>query len=818
MESLDDDDNPSYHKVKKNLDLMRKAAFSQYSSSDQEDDESKDSNRATTREKRTDSVKSSTKSTRENVIGGGVFNQVSLADAAATGCEKCIYELNTGKKTRDTHDDGCPRQRRPINKGTSSSSNKRESKNSYAKSFTTKSKATVAKPPPQVPKSSRLKNKLATKGRIFADNSDKRKIPINPEIISRANALAKKLPRGITVRPSGKWQVQLYYLGKSRYIGVFESKNHAAIGYELARSCVASLGEESENETIIKKNVQLMRKAAYSFIDDGSIFIDDDDDDESSNRSNNKRQKTVTKPKAIVQKKSAAPSAPKVPETSQRSLRAMKRKQDEVDNIDDSDVEVVKPPAKIGATEKAKQERSSVFSRADLDLISSDAEKFVGIVQHVINTKKPFDELRKFSRNDVKDIVAAHDIKFGNQFWSPIRSLLYGAIDAAEKGEKVDHDFLLRMCSKPTASPKSKAKATPKQVVKAPAAAPAAASTTASFTTGEAAAAYYLSLSERSGTTHDLLEVGPGWKVNIIPRVGGDRSDSYYFSPKGHRFRSLKQAKAHKAKTAKGIVEVGDIGYTFRTIFSNKGGKAGWFDGEVIEILPDQKRKCRYGTDGYTEKLSLAELKEIVNHQDKTIFDKLAVAESNLLDFGAVGHKKEIVNHQDRTIFDKLAVAESKTLNFGAVGHKFKKKFVNGRIYDGVVVKILSNGGKNGKDRRCHYPSDDDYEDLSLKQLTRLAELEAQRSEISFTHNDLCECCGEAGELLCCSTCNLVYHLGCYPNMNEEPPDDWTCAYCVCDNTKKFSKEDREDANATVKAIEMLKDRARRKKSKKRQR
>ena len=54
--------------------------------------------------------------------------------------------------------------------------------------------------------------------------------------------------------------------------------------------------------------------------------------------------------------------------------------------------------------------------------------------------------------------------------------------------------------------------------------------------------------------------------------------------------------------------------------------------------------------------------------------------------------------------------------------------------------------------------------------------------------------------------------------MNEEPPDDWSCAYCVCDNTKKFSKEDREDANATVKAIETLKDRARRKKSKKRQR
>ena len=60
------------------------------------------------------------------------------------------------------------------------------------------------------------------------------------------------------------------------------------------------------------------------------------------------------------------------------------------------------------------------------------------------------------------------------------------------------------------------------------------------------------------------------------------------------------------------------------------------------------------------------------------------------------------------------------------------------------------------KDRRCHYPEDDDFEDLSLADLRRLAELEKNKMEaVVFTHNDLCECCGEAGELLCCATCNL---------------------------------------------------------------
>lgn len=52
---------------------------------------------------------------------------------------------------------------------------------------------------------------------------------------SKAATLAEALLRGVTVRPSGRWQAQLYYAGKSRYLGVFDTREEAAYAYEVAR-------------------------------------------------------------------------------------------------------------------------------------------------------------------------------------------------------------------------------------------------------------------------------------------------------------------------------------------------------------------------------------------------------------------------------------------------------------------------------------------------------------------------------------------------------------------------------------------------------
>ena len=49
-------------------------------------------------------------------------------------------------------------------------------------------------------------------------------------------------------------------------------------------------------------------------------------------------------------------------------------------------------------------------------------------------------------------------------------------------------------------------------------------------------------------------------------------------------------------------------------------------------------------------------------------------------------------------------------------------------------------------------------------------------------HNDMCEVCVTGGDLLCCDTCNLVFHLRCLrPKLTALPKGRWSCAHCVID-------------------------------------
>jgi len=84
----------------------------------------------------------------------------------------------------------------------------------------------------------------------------------------------------------------------------------------------------------------------------------------------------------------------------------------------------------------------------------------------------------------------------------------------------------------------------------------------------------------------------------------------------------------------------------------------------------------------------------------------------------------------------------------------------------------------------------------------------AESVDSSF-HNDICECCGDLGELLCCSTCNLVYHLECTrPMLSVLPEGDWSCAFCVAAGTGIDNSEPpltKAEAIQGVKDIEGLK-------------
>lgn len=49
-------------------------------------------------------------------------------------------------------------------------------------------------------------------------------------------------------------------------------------------------------------------------------------------------------------------------------------------------------------------------------------------------------------------------------------------------------------------------------------------------------------------------------------------------------------------------------------------------------------------------------------------------------------------------------------------------------------------------------------------------------------HNEVCEICEVGGDLLCCSTCSLVFHLKCLrPKISSIPKGEWSCAYCIVD-------------------------------------
>lgn len=85
-----------------------------------------------------------------------------------------------------------------------------------------------------------------------------------------AAALAAAIMRGVTMRPSGKWQAQLYYAGKSRYIGVFDSREKAALAYEIAREQLKADPKETVNQDpdTTEAKVNQARKAAFEGVNE----------------------------------------------------------------------------------------------------------------------------------------------------------------------------------------------------------------------------------------------------------------------------------------------------------------------------------------------------------------------------------------------------------------------------------------------------------------------------------------------------------------------------------------------------------------------
>lgn len=77
---------------------------------------------------------------------------------------------------------------------------------------------------------------------LDADRESTDSFPTRQEISARAMQLLQEtqttvpdIPKGVTVRPSGRWQSQVYYNGASRYLGVYSNANEAALAWIIAK-------------------------------------------------------------------------------------------------------------------------------------------------------------------------------------------------------------------------------------------------------------------------------------------------------------------------------------------------------------------------------------------------------------------------------------------------------------------------------------------------------------------------------------------------------------------------------------------------------
>mmetsp|Transcript_9203 Transcript_9203/g.13821 ORF Transcript_9203/g.13821 Transcript_9203/m.13821 type:complete len:761 (+) Transcript_9203:61-2343(+) len=74
------------------------------------------------------------------------------------------------------------------------------------------------------------------------------------------------LYKGVTVRPSGKWQAQIYYSGKSRYVGVFDDQEEAGRVYEwVHRELKSSNGSKVVSKEEADDYFKATLKAAFEW-------------------------------------------------------------------------------------------------------------------------------------------------------------------------------------------------------------------------------------------------------------------------------------------------------------------------------------------------------------------------------------------------------------------------------------------------------------------------------------------------------------------------------------------------------------------------
>ena len=117
-------------------------------------------------------------------------------------------------------------------------------------------------------------------------------------------------------------------------------------------------------------------------------------------------------------------------------------------------------------------------------------------------------------------------------------------------------------------------------------------------------------------------------------------------------------------------------------------------------------------------------------------------------------------------------------------------------FYEYILGSNDPDDNNNNKNENNNNDDDDDDNDGT----------DLDEEDFLNQHNDECDVCETGGELLCCSTCTLVFHLTCVrPKLEALPDGDWECPHCVISSAKKSSKAWKE-AMLAVKQMEQLKE------------
>jgi len=148
---------------------------------------------------------------------------------------------------------------------------------------------------------------------------------------------------------------------------------------------------------------------------------------------------------------------------------------------------------------------------------------------------------------------------------------------------------------------------------------------------------------------------------------------------------------------------------------------------------------------------------------------------------------------------------------------KKRKRFSKSSISPKISVKQnnkgrssrTKSGSSSSKRPKLSDNSDEEDEDNDISVAAQSDQMEAddestitsnsnqsivnqEERDFHNQHNELCEVCAMGGELLCCTTCNLVFHIDCVRPAIKSPPSlGWSCAYCVSSGLTGHKKDGR---------------------------